>query len=157
LGASRFLYNKALARVNEGEKPVFESLRDALINSEEWLDEIPNMIKQGGVHQLTQAFQTNFSKKKKKGFTVRFKSRKHLKTEVLSKLDKRKAAFLNPMDKTIQLKLLPRSLKTPLLLVDSGKAIKRMKEWKNPPCDFQIQYHHKTKEWYCLFPYPLEH
>jgi len=47
-------------------------------------------------------------------------------------------------------------LETPLLLVDSERAIQKMEKWKRPPCDFQIQYHRKTKEWYCLFPYPLE-
>ena len=138
LGASRFLYNKALARVNEGDKPTFGKLRNALLNSEEWLKEIPNAVQQGGIHQLAQAFKTNFSKMKKnnskKGFTVRFRSRKHLKTEVISKLDKRTTTFLIPAGKTIQLSFMRGYLETPLLLVDSERAIQKIEKWKRPPC-----------------------
>jgi transposase len=131
-----------------------------LIHSEEWLAEIPNAVKQGGVHQLAQAFETNFKKmakqNSKKGFTIHFRSRKKLVTEVISKLDKQTTRFLNPSQKSIQLSFMPKYLKSPLLLVDSERAIHKMKKWRKPPCDFKIQYHCRTKEWYCLFPYPLE-
>ena len=65
------MYNKALALIRKGEKPNFQSLRNQLVpkkiikKEKEWLNDVPNCVKAGGVRQLAEAYKTNFAKKKK--------------------------------------------------------------------------------------------
>ena len=68
-GTTRFLYNKALELVRNGENP--NKKLCALLVSEKaisekgsWLKDVPNCVRQGGVIQLVNAHITNFAKKK---------------------------------------------------------------------------------------------
>ena len=146
--------------------------KEATQKGEEWMEEIPNCVKQGGVKQLVMAFETNFAKKKKNTekskFEVHFRSKKKCLTEVID-FDKRSTEFLKGNNSTSAfIKVLATKLgrddpndkkkkKTDkhIPLCDSKKTISRLLEMKCPPCDFKVQYRYKTKEWYLLIPYPF--
>ena len=106
-GAARFLYNKALDLVRNGEIPN-KKLRALLVpekvisEKDSWLKDVPNCVWQGGVIQLVNAHITNFAKKKKNKdhhFLINFRSRKKAMTETMD-FDKR-AVKLKPKDKRI--------------------------------------------------------
>ena len=69
-GAIRFLYNKALELVRNGENPN-KKLRALLVSEkvisekDSWLKDVPNCVRQGGIIQLVNAHITNFAKKKR--------------------------------------------------------------------------------------------
>lgn len=124
-----------------------------------WLKEAPNCVRQGGVIQLVQAFETNFAKQKKDPnfkFRVNFRSRKIVKTEVID-FDKRYATIKRTSDKTAELWIFKDKLGGPLKIVDSKKYIDVLSEMDKPPSDFKIQYYYRTGEFYLLLPTKMTH
>jgi len=173
VGTHRWIYNKALEQiVTKKEKvPSFRKLRKRMMGKKEksvleeeapWLKEIPNRVKQGGIKQLTEAYNTNFGKNKKNNnkssFKIHFKSKKHSHTETIGDFDKCNGKFtsVEGFPKQAYFCFMPKKLKNPILLKDSKKYIQQLANWKEPPCDFKIQYYYRTKEWFLLLPYHLE-
>ena len=159
MGTVRFLYNKANQAVREKRaKSEFKKLRQTILTDEsllrdnEWLNQIPNAVKQTAIKQLSEAYKTNFAKKTKTSFQVQFKSKKLAKTEV-AQFDKRGVSF-SPRQKLTEanVSLLPTYLKTTMIVVDSKKYIKQLVQMKRPPCEVKIQYHYRSGNYYLLVP-----
>ena len=87
LGTTRFVYNKALLGIINGEdKPNFQSLRNKYVtekNNEimpKWSFETPKDIRASAVQEVAMAYKTNFAKNKKSGtkkrFNVKYRTKK---------------------------------------------------------------------------------
>lgn len=87
LGTTRFVYNKALSGVINGEdKPNFQALRNKYVtekNNEimpKWSFDTPKDIRASAVQEVSMAYKTNFSKNKKnstkKQFKVKYRTKK---------------------------------------------------------------------------------
>ena len=141
--------NKKLRALLVSEKVISEK--------DSWLKDVPNWVRQGGVIQLVNAHITNFAKKRKNKdhyFVINFRSRKKAMTETMD-FDKR-AVKLKPKDRTHCLvDVYSRKLGGPLLLKDSQRVINQLVDMKTPPCDFKIQFHYKTHDYFLVLPVPF--
>jgi putative transposase len=89
MGAARYVYNKAIAWINEGsptDKTGQQAMRDAFVKNDStdavanpWLLNVPNDVRAGAYHDALDGFMTNLKKRKKNSshvFRMNFRSKK---------------------------------------------------------------------------------
>lgn len=98
MGTIRYVYNLTIDRIrNYKDKIKFETLRNKIVTkknnniAKEWSFDTPKEIRAYGVKECVNNFKTNF--KKKKGFTMKYKSRKNIQQTIT--LPKQSASLEN--------------------------------------------------------------
>ena len=80
MGTTRFVYNKALSGIINGEdKPNFQALRNKYVTEKNneimptWSFNTPKDIRASAVQEVAMAYKTNFAKNKKNNTKKQFK------------------------------------------------------------------------------------
>jgi putative transposase len=159
---TRLLYNEANALVKQSWhtwKSKY-TLRDHLVNQREnppdWMTAVPNAVRARAVFQLHNAYTTSFALHKSKDvrFRVHFRSRKKEDVTVMH-FDKRSRAFSDMAVNARSIQFSLPKIDGRVMLRDSPAVIRLLEKLKKPPCDFLVQRHVRTKQWYLVLPMPL--